>query len=150
MSQTVYDAVKGQLPLEATYLGSMSFRNIQEVVQAYQIFPASQLSGGATAPTASEDELVPGTLINNRYQIETVLGHGGFGRTYLASDTHCFGDFCVLKEFLPASKAEYIVQKSRELFEREARVLYQINHPQIPRFLAWLGDRAALSSARVH
>ncbi|UBF25348.1 protein kinase [Kovacikia minuta CCNUW1] len=144
LSQTVYDAVKGRLSLEATHVGSLSFRNIQEPVQAYQIFPASHLSGGLSASEAPEDELTLGTLVNNRYRVERVLGHGGFGRTYLASDTHCFGDFCVLKEFVPSSRSDYVVQKSRELFEREARVLYQINHPQIPRFLAWLGDRGRL------
>lgn len=82
-------------------------------------------------------EISPGTLINNRYQIQQALGRGSFGRTYLASDTQRFGDACVLKEFLPSSKAEYTISKARELFEREAKVLYQINHPQIPKFLAW-------------
>ncbi len=91
-----------------------------------------------------EAEIKPGTLINNRYQIQRLLGQGGFGRTYLASDTERFGEVCVLKEFVPSSRAEYIVQKSRELFEREARVLYQINHPQIPKFLAWFTHAAGL------
>jgi serine/threonine protein kinase len=83
-------------------------------------------------------EITPGTLIDHRYQIQKVLGRGSFGRTYLASDTQRFGDACVLKEFVPVSRVEYTIKKSRELFEREARVLYQINHPQIPKFLAWL------------
>ncbi len=91
-----------------------------------------------------EAEIKPGTLINNRYQIQRLLGQGGFGRTYLASDTERFGEVCVLKEFVPSSRAEYIVQKSRELFEREAKVLYQINHPQIPKFLAWFRHAAGL------
>lgn len=91
-----------------------------------------------------EAEIKPGTLINNRYQIQRLLGQGGFGRTYLASDTERFGELCVLKEFVPSSRAEYVVQKSRELFEREARVLYQINHPQIPKFLAWFTHAAGL------
>ncbi len=91
-----------------------------------------------------EAEIEPGTLINNRYQIQRLLGQGGFGRTYLASDTERFGELCVLKEFVPSSRAEYIVQKSRELFEREARVLYQINHPQIPKFMAWFTHAAGL------
>ncbi|NET56867.1 MAG: protein kinase [Symploca sp. SIO2E6] len=86
-------------------------------------------------------EIPPGTVINNRYEIQRVLGQGGFGRTYLALDNHCFGEFCVLKEFLSNQTDEYIAQKSRELFEREAQVLYQIDHPQIPKFLALLPER---------
>jgi serine/threonine protein kinase len=86
-------------------------------------------------------EIHPGTLINNRYQIEKVLGQGGFGRTYLAFDTQCFGDPCVLKEFVPINTAEHALIKSRELFEREAKILYQINHPQVPKFLAWLTEK---------
>ncbi|NJO81201.1 MAG: serine/threonine protein kinase [Cyanobacteria bacterium RM1_2_2] len=83
-------------------------------------------------------------LINNRYQIQKRLGRGGFGQTYLAFDTQCFNHPCVLKEFAPASRAEYAVQKARELFEREARILYEIKHPQIPQFLAWFIDRGRL------
>ncbi|ARV59756.1 serine/threonine protein kinase [Nostocales cyanobacterium HT-58-2] len=89
-------------------------------------------------------EINPGTLINNRYQIQRILGQGGFGRTYLAVDTQRFGDLCVLKEFVPINRAEHILLKSRELFEREAKILYQINHPQIPKFLAWLTEKQRL------
>ena len=88
--------------------------------------------------------ITPGTSINSRYEIQKILGQGSFGRTYLASDTQRFGDLCVLKEFLPSNRAEYAIQKSRELFEREARVLYQINHPQIPKFLAWFTEQERL------
>lgn len=88
----------------------------------------------------------PGSLINQRYQIQKLLGRGGFGQTYLAYDLQCFNHPCVLKEFAPASRADYAMQKARELFEREARVLYSIQHPQIPKFLAWFveGDRLFL------
>jgi len=81
-----------------------------------------------------EAEIACGTLINNRYRVQKVLGEGGFGRVYLASDEQRFGELCVLKEFVPSSGAEYTLQKSRVLLEREAKVLYQINHPQIPNF----------------
>ena len=89
-------------------------------------------------------EIPPGTVINNRYKIKKVLGQGGFGRTYLATDNHCFGELCVLKEFLANKIDEFIAQKSLELFEREAKVLYQINHPQIPKFLALLPEQGKL------
>jgi serine/threonine protein kinase len=85
-----------------------------------------------------------GMLIANRYLLNRVLGQGGFGRTYLAYDQHCFNKFCVLKEFLPDSIATSCLQKSRDLFEREARILYQISHYQIPKFLACFEDNKRL------
>jgi serine/threonine-protein kinase len=85
-----------------------------------------------------------GMLIANRYLLNRVLGQGGFGRTYLAYDQHCFNKFCVLKEFLPDLIATSCLQKSRDLFEREARILYQISHYQIPKFLACFEDNGRL------
>ncbi|MBD2775807.1 serine/threonine-protein kinase [Iningainema tapete] len=89
-------------------------------------------------------EINPGTLINNRYLIEKIIGQGGFGRTYLASDTHRFNEACVIKEFVPTTTKEDIIRKSRDLFEREAKVLYQIQHPQIPKFMACLTENQRL------
>ncbi|MEM9926617.1 MAG: serine/threonine-protein kinase [Cyanobacteria bacterium P01_D01_bin.50] len=83
-------------------------------------------------------EINPETLINNRYLIVQTLGRGGFGRTYLALDTQRFNEPCVLKEFSPDTYNANIITKSKELFEREAKVLYQIQHNQIPQFLALL------------
>lgn len=82
-------------------------------------------------------ELTPGVLIDRRYRIQSTLGRGGFGRTYLAADERRFGELCVLKEFVPSSEADPVVaQKLRELFHREAMILHQLDHPQIPKFFA--------------
>ncbi len=94
--------------------------------------------------TTTEAAIAIGTLIGNRYLIRQVLGQGGFGRTYLAADQHCFNEFCVLKEFFPNGSGDYNIQKSRDLFEREGRILYQIDHPQIPKFLACFEDSGRL------
>ena len=85
-------------------------------------------------------EIEPGTVIHSRYQIQKFLGKGGFGRTYLAFDNERFNEVCVLKEFVPTTSKQESLCKSKELFEREAKVLHQIQHPQIPKFLAWFTD----------
>lgn len=78
--------------------------------------------------------IYPGITLNHHYRIVRELGHGGFGRTYLAEDAHRFNEPCVLKEFAPQVHGSYALQKSEELFEREAGVLYKLQHNQIPRF----------------
>jgi serine/threonine-protein kinase len=77
-----------------------------------------------------------GTMLQKRYRVTKILGQGGFGRTYLAQDTACFDELCVLKEFTPNDRGKDALKKSKELFRREAEVLYQIDHPQIPKFRA--------------
>lgn len=77
-----------------------------------------------------------GTILQNRYRLINILGQGGFGRTYLAEDTGRFNERCALKEFIPLQTNTYEVTKSQELFSREAAILYQIQHPQIPKFRA--------------
>jgi serine/threonine-protein kinase len=86
-------------------------------------------------------EISPGTFIGDRYRIETLLGQGGFGRTYLVSDQQCLGALCVLKEFFPITQQENTFRKALELFQREAKVLQKLDHPQIPQFLNWFEDR---------
>jgi serine/threonine-protein kinase len=76
----------------------------------------------------------PGEILGDRYRIVRELGHGGFGRTYLAEDLNRFNEPCVLKEFAPQVQGTYALQKAEELFEREAGVLYKLQHPQIPKF----------------
>ncbi|PSB15569.1 serine/threonine protein kinase, partial [filamentous cyanobacterium CCP2] len=83
-----------------------------------------------------QSSIPPGTVLQNRYRLLEVLGQGGFGRTYLAEDLGRFNERCALKEFSPAGTSDYALSKSKELFQREAAILYQIQHPQIPQFRA--------------
>ena len=111
-------------------------------LKLYTDVPLEEITMPASVVT---DAAIPvGTIVSNRYLIGKVLGQGGFGRTYLASDIHCFNKHCVLKEFLPNLIEESYQQKSRDLFEREARILYQIDHPQIPKFQACFEDNKRL------
>ena len=76
------------------------------------------------------------SLLANRYQLQQILGQGGFGRTFLALDRHCFDRLCVVKEFLPQQHGDDEIRKSRELFVREAKILDRIDSAQVPKFFA--------------
>ncbi|HAN46542.1 MAG TPA: serine/threonine protein kinase, partial [Cyanobacteria bacterium UBA8156] len=77
----------------------------------------------------------PGVLLRDRYRICEAIAEGGMGRTYLAEDLERFCEPCVIKEFLPSSgRGQNLGQKERELFAREATLLYRLDHPQIPQF----------------
>ncbi|NJM45227.1 MAG: serine/threonine protein kinase [Alkalinema sp. RU_4_3] len=75
-------------------------------------------------------------LLRERYRIKHLLGQGGFGRTYLALDQERFDEPCVVKEFTVSYQDAMVVEKAKALFQREASILHQIQHPQIPRFWA--------------
>ena len=75
-----------------------------------------------------------GQVLEKRYRIVSQLGQGGFGRTYLAEALQRFSDRCVLKEYAPQVQGAPELQKAKELFEREAGVLHQLQHSQLPRF----------------
>ena len=47
--------------------------------------------------------LPPGTMLHE-FRVESVLGHGGFGITYLAKDTGS-GETVAIKEYLPSELA---------------------------------------------
>ncbi|BAZ86831.1 serine/threonine-protein kinase [Dolichospermum compactum] len=87
-----------------------------------------------SVPTSGNQGIKAGQTLGDRYVIIRQIGQGGFGKTYLAEDLNRFREACVLKEFSPQVQTPYIVQKAEELFQREASVLYKLQHPQIPRF----------------
>lgn len=78
--------------------------------------------------------LVSGAILEGRYRLVQQIGQGGFGRTYLCEDLNRFNEPCVLKEFAPQVQGATALDKAKNLFEREANVLYQLQHPQIPKF----------------
>lgn len=82
-----------------------------------------------------------GTILSDRYYIVKQIGKGGFGRTYLAEDTHRYRELCVLKEFAPQVDSNKELRKAEELFERESGILYRLKHDQIPDFQALLRTR---------
>jgi Tol biopolymer transport system component len=70
--------------------------------------------------------LESGYLLQDRYRIDRVLGHGGMGAVYLAAD-ESLGIQCAVKENLNVSP------DSERQFRREATLLASLRHPNLPR-----------------
>ncbi|MGL4502836.1 MAG: serine/threonine protein kinase, partial [Planktothrix sp.] len=73
----------------------------------------------------------PGELIKERYQIINLLGEGGIATTYAAQDLTINQQVAIKVLSLRQLKD----WKALELFEREGKVLSQLNHPAIPNYL---------------
>ncbi len=89
-------------------------------------------------------QIAPDTLLQQRYRILSSLGAGGFGRTYLATDRSRFDEYCAIKELTPSTESTAVVAKAKEFFQQEANLLYQLQHPQIPRFWATFEEEGRL------
>ena len=73
----------------------------------------------------------PEDVISDRYRIIYKLGQGGIGITYKAEDLTNH-KFVAIKVVLMRQVNDW---KVLELFEREAKVLANLNHPAIPQYL---------------
>jgi len=97
-----------------------------------------------STPSTLLGSLAPGTQLHE-YRIERVLGHGGFGITYLARDIN-LDKRVAIKEFLPndiATRGAHNTvtvrsEESRDAFRwglenfiKEARVLGKFSHPSL-------------------
>jgi len=77
--------------------------------------------------------LIPGQLLNNRYQIVALLGQGGMGSVYRAYD-QTLSRYVAIKERTPDPTATpQTLAQARVQFLREAQVLANLNHPNLPR-----------------
>ncbi|MCB1024597.1 MAG: serine/threonine protein kinase, partial [Acidobacteria bacterium] len=71
--------------------------------------------------------LAPNTTLQNRYQINRLIGKGGMGEVYLAVDTR-LGHSVALKRTTVGDDAVL-----GEAFEQEARTLASLRHPVLPK-----------------
>jgi serine/threonine protein kinase len=88
--------------------------------------------------------IAPDTLLQQRYRILSMLGEGRFGRTYLAADRGRGDVYCAIEELAPFAQFSSAVIKAKEIFKKEATLLYQLQHSQVPRFWTTVEDQSRL------
>jgi serine/threonine protein kinase len=72
--------------------------------------------------------LAPNAILQNRYLIKRSIGQGGMGAVYEALDQR-FDGVVAVKETLHTD------EQARKAFEKEARLLYGLRHPSLPRVI---------------
>lgn len=78
-------------------------------------------------------QLPPGTILQDRYLIQDVIGVGGMGSVYRARDLRFQNviKLVAVKEMINSSPDPLIRQTIVQNFEREANILATLNHPSI-------------------
>ncbi len=89
----------------------------------------SGLAGISSTSAADEGRFIAGTLLGGRYRIIGLLGQGGMGEVYRATDL-TLGQSVALK-FLPAEATGNT--RLLERFAGEVRVARQVSHPNVCR-----------------
>jgi len=85
--------------------------------------------------------LQPQEIVNQRYQLERQLGQNAGRETWLAKDLQKENELVVVKLLAFGGNVQW---EDLKLFEREANVLKQLNHPRIPKYRDYfsIDDRA--------
>jgi serine/threonine-protein kinase len=83
----------------------------------------------ATSSAVDEGRFLPGTLLASRYRIAGLLGRGGMGEVYRATDL-TLGQAVALK-FLPEAASSD--ERALARFYNEVRIARQVTHPNVCR-----------------
>ncbi|HMD72160.1 MAG TPA: serine/threonine-protein kinase [Bryobacteraceae bacterium] len=91
--------------------------------------PPSPVSRDSSSPASGEGRFVPGTVLGGRYRIIGLLGRGGMGEVYRATDLTL--DQSVALKFLPVEMSSNPGLLAR--FHGEVRIARQVSHPNVCR-----------------
>ncbi len=105
--------------------------------------PLETLTAIPVARAAEEGRFAPGTVLAGRYRIVSLLGRGGMGEVYRATDSRL--EQQVALKFLPANTANHSGVLQR--FHKEVKLARQVSHANVCRVydIGEHGDQVFLS-----
>lgn len=98
-------------------------------------------------------QLKKGDLLQERYEVQEIVGLGGMGAVYRARDKNFKAIRLVaVKEMISQVTDSVIRRNIFQIFEREANILATLRHPAIPRIYDYftVGERAYLVLEFIH
>jgi eukaryotic-like serine/threonine-protein kinase len=82
-----------------------------------------------------------GTILRQRYKLTNIVGQGGMGSVYRAEDLRLPGRLCAIKEVQPDPSASTALrEQAQHQFLREASLLAQLDHPNLPKVSDFFTD----------
>ena len=102
------------------------FRSWTYPINESSFFPA-MVRAGIWIKRFQKVPLPPGTVIDSKFEVISVLGHGGFATVYLAKQLELDRQVAVKLMSSPVDLA------TRARFQREAQILVGLNHPNMIR-----------------
>ena len=91
-------------------------------------------------PPTDGQQLDPGSVLNNRYEIVRRIGGGGMGAVYLAKDRNLGDAPRAVKEMVEAHLDPAQHEKAIGDFKRESLLLTSLEHPSIPTIYDYFYD----------
>src|SRR5436853_6884683 len=93
------------------------------------------------ANTKQTRYLAPQSQLGERYTIIEMVGEGGMGSVYKATDSQSNNRLVAIKELhLDHYRSRGKQTSARSLLRREARILSTLSHPNLPRVYAFFNQ----------
>ncbi len=99
-----------------------------------------QVTASPTPSATHSNSLAPGTLLQNRYKIESEIGQGGSSIVYKARDTSRYRRVVTIKQINLRNLSSRQVIEATETFNRETTLLPGLRHDGIPKFYGHFTD----------
>lgn len=102
--------------------------------------PCPNSLNAQVSPPQAEGWTARSHILQGRYEIIGRLGQGGMGTVYMARDQRLANRACVVKKLRDDFFRLEDQKKAEEMFEREAHVLSQLDHPNIVHVLDYFEE----------